>query len=167
MKGFVSFESCWKICTMLTSMLLPHNTHTHTQHSSPVIMQGMFIDFSWTYENLHESHPLCLPLLSICCVFVCVRSAWTGHVGCFLATNLFEVLPIYALTFCPLQFSLPSPQGGRDAITKNLILREDQLPQKFLYPKTKKKANKEVGFFASCSTFACIYLLACVQLIPG
>ena len=42
-----------------------------------------------------------------------------------------------------LQFSLPLPQGGRDAITKNPILREDQLPQKFLYPKTKKK-NKQV-----------------------
>ncbi|PQQ04421.1 uncharacterized protein Pyn_39020 [Prunus yedoensis var. nudiflora] len=42
-----------------------------------------------------------------------------------------------------LQFSLPLPQGGRDAITKNLVLREDQLPQKFLHPKTKKKANKE------------------------
>ncbi|KAK6251290.1 hypothetical protein SCA6_005295 [Theobroma cacao] len=41
------------------------------------------------------------------------------------------------------KFSLPLPQGGRDAITKNLILREDQLPQKFLYPKTKKKVNKQ------------------------
>ncbi|XP_031129244.1 RNA-binding protein NOB1 [Ipomoea triloba] len=40
------------------------------------------------------------------------------------------------------KFSLPLPQGGRNAITKNPILREDQLPQKFLYPKTKKK-NKE------------------------
>lgn len=44
-----------------------------------------------------------------------------------------------------VQFSLPMPQGGRDAITKNPVLREDQLPQKFLYPKTKKK-NKDVGF---------------------
>lgn len=44
--------------------------------------------------------------------------------------------------FVPLQYSLPLPQGGRDAITKNPILREDQLPQKFLYPKTKKKNNK-------------------------
>ncbi|KAK9111171.1 hypothetical protein Scep_018690 [Stephania cephalantha] len=41
------------------------------------------------------------------------------------------------------KFSLPLPQGGRDAIAKNLILREDQLPQKLLYPKTKKKVNKE------------------------
>ncbi|KAE8725317.1 hypothetical protein F3Y22_tig00008957pilonHSYRG00058 [Hibiscus syriacus] len=40
-------------------------------------------------------------------------------------------------------FSLPLPQGGRDAITKNLILREDQLPQKLLYPKTKKKVSKQ------------------------
>ncbi|XP_021280895.1 RNA-binding protein NOB1 [Herrania umbratica] len=41
------------------------------------------------------------------------------------------------------KFSLPLPQGGRDGITKNLILREDQLPQKLLYPKTKKKVNKQ------------------------
>lgn len=47
------------------------------------------------------------------------------------------------ITLRGTKFSLPSPQGGRDAITKNLILREDQLPQKFLYPKTKKKVNKE------------------------
>ncbi|KAB2632699.1 RNA-binding protein NOB1-like [Pyrus ussuriensis x Pyrus communis] len=40
------------------------------------------------------------------------------------------------------RFSLPLPQGGRDAISKNPILREDQLPQKFLHPKTKKKAHK-------------------------
>ncbi|XP_039058909.1 uncharacterized protein LOC120202560 [Hibiscus syriacus] len=44
---------------------------------------------------------------------------------------------------CCVQFSLPLPQGGRDAITKNLILREDQLPQKLLYPKTKKKVSKQ------------------------
>ncbi|XP_027182701.1 RNA-binding protein NOB1 isoform X1 [Coffea eugenioides] len=52
------------------------------------------------------------------------------------------------------KFSLPLPQGGRDAITKNPILREDQLPQKFLYPKTKKK-NKQVGddIFASDDIF--------------
>uniref|UniRef100_A0A7N2N3C3 Uncharacterized protein n=1 Tax=Quercus lobata TaxID=97700 RepID=A0A7N2N3C3_QUELO len=47
------------------------------------------------------------------------------------------------LTFVPLQFSLPLPQGGREAIAKNVILREDQLPQKFLHPKTKKKMNKQ------------------------
>ncbi|KAL1559822.1 RNA-binding NOB1-like protein [Salvia divinorum] len=41
------------------------------------------------------------------------------------------------------KYSLPLPQAGRDAITKNPILREDQLPQKFLYPKTKKKNNKQ------------------------
>ncbi|KAF5182365.1 Rna-binding protein nob1 [Thalictrum thalictroides] len=41
------------------------------------------------------------------------------------------------------KFSLPLPLGGREAITKNLILREDQLPHKVLYPKTKKKVNKE------------------------
>ncbi|KAK6158172.1 hypothetical protein DH2020_005486 [Rehmannia glutinosa] len=45
------------------------------------------------------------------------------------------------------KFSLPMPQGGREAVTKNPILREDQLPQKFLYPKTKKKNKQEDGFF--------------------
>ncbi|CAN4075936.1 unnamed protein product [Withania somnifera] len=44
------------------------------------------------------------------------------------------------------KFSLPLPQGGRDAVTKNPILREDQVPQKFLYPKTKKK-NKGDDIF--------------------
>ncbi|KAG6418864.1 hypothetical protein SASPL_121070 [Salvia splendens] len=47
----------------------------------------------------------------------------------------------------PFQYSLPLPQGGRDAITKNPILREDQLPQKFLYPKTKKKNKQNDDFF--------------------
>ncbi|KAF3952099.1 hypothetical protein CMV_022315 [Castanea mollissima] len=41
------------------------------------------------------------------------------------------------------KFSLPLPQGGREVIAKNLILREDQLPQKFLHPRTKKKVNKQ------------------------
>ncbi|XP_065621143.1 uncharacterized protein LOC136063989 [Quercus suber] len=41
------------------------------------------------------------------------------------------------------KFSLSLPQGGREAISKNLILHEDQLPQKFLHPKTKKKMNKQ------------------------
>ncbi|PRQ15966.1 putative ribonuclease Nob1, ribonuclease, PIN domain-containing protein [Rosa chinensis] len=40
------------------------------------------------------------------------------------------------------RYSLPLPQGGRNAITKNPVLREDQLPQKYLHPKTKKKSNK-------------------------
>ncbi|ERM99904.1 RNA-binding protein NOB1 [Amborella trichopoda] len=48
------------------------------------------------------------------------------------------------------KFSLPSPQGGRDAITKNPILREDQLPHKLLYPKLKKKpANKGLDILSS------------------
>ncbi|KAK7399222.1 hypothetical protein VNO78_10401 [Psophocarpus tetragonolobus] len=52
------------------------------------------------------------------------------------------------------KFSLPLPQGGRDAVTKNLILREDQLPQRVLYPKTKKKANKQDDdFFTPDSVF--------------
>ncbi|VFQ83502.1 unnamed protein product [Cuscuta campestris] len=40
------------------------------------------------------------------------------------------------------KFSLPLPQGGRNGVAKNPVLREDQLEQKFLYPKTKKK-NKQ------------------------
>ncbi|CAH8390791.1 unnamed protein product [Eruca vesicaria subsp. sativa] len=40
------------------------------------------------------------------------------------------------------KFSIPMPKSGRDAITKNLVLREDQLPQKYLHPKNKKKASK-------------------------
>ncbi|TKY60611.1 RNA-binding protein NOB1 [Spatholobus suberectus] len=53
------------------------------------------------------------------------------------------------------KFSLPLPQGGRDAVTKNLILREDQLPQRVLYPKTKKKANKQDDdFFTPDSVFS-------------
>ncbi|KAK9067977.1 hypothetical protein SSX86_012088 [Deinandra increscens subsp. villosa] len=51
------------------------------------------------------------------------------------------------------KFSLPLPQGGRDAITKNPVLREDQLPKKFLHPRTKKK-NKEVDdIFATNEMF--------------
>ncbi|MED6133293.1 hypothetical protein PIB30_027052 [Stylosanthes scabra] len=52
------------------------------------------------------------------------------------------------------KFSLPLPKGGRDAVTKNLILREDQLPQRVLYPKTKKAANKkDDDIFASGTVF--------------
>ncbi|VFQ83954.1 unnamed protein product [Cuscuta campestris] len=40
------------------------------------------------------------------------------------------------------KFSLPLPQGGRNGIAKNPVLREDQLEQKFLHPKTKKKNKK-------------------------
>lgn len=39
------------------------------------------------------------------------------------------------------RYSLPQPKGGRDAVTKNPILREDQLPHKLLYPKTKKSVS--------------------------
>lgn len=62
---------------------------------------------------------------------------------------------IFFLTFFLVQFSLPLPQGGRDAIAKNLVLREDQLPQKLLYPKTKKKINKQVIFplYGHCFCF--------------
>ncbi|XP_049399333.1 RNA-binding NOB1-like protein [Solanum stenotomum] len=50
------------------------------------------------------------------------------------------------------KFSLPLPQGGRDAVTKNPILREDQLPHKYLYPKTKKK-NKGDDIFTPDTIF--------------
>ncbi|CAA0406719.1 unnamed protein product [Arabidopsis thaliana] len=46
------------------------------------------------------------------------------------------------ITLRGTQYSIPMPKGGREAITKNLILREDQLPQKLLHPRTKKKASK-------------------------
>ncbi|GFP79508.1 RNA-binding protein nob1 [Phtheirospermum japonicum] len=51
------------------------------------------------------------------------------------------------------KFSLPAPQGGRDAVTKNPILREDQLPQKFLYPKTKKKNKQDDDLFIADDIF--------------
>ncbi|CAA7060802.1 unnamed protein product [Microthlaspi erraticum] len=50
--------------------------------------------------------------------------------------------PKWRNTFRGDKFSLPTPKGGRDAINKNPVLREDQLPQRFLHPKTKKKASK-------------------------
>ncbi|VVA91039.1 unnamed protein product [Arabis nemorensis] len=46
------------------------------------------------------------------------------------------------ITLRGTKFSIPMPKGGRDGITKNPVLREDQLPQKFLHPRTKKKASK-------------------------
>lgn len=69
-----------------------------------------------------------------------------------------QILQIYIyiymwLTLGCMQFSLPLPRGGRDAITKNPILREDQLPHKLLHPKTKKKANKPVSFIPFSSPF--------------
>ncbi|EPS69113.1 hypothetical protein M569_05652, partial [Genlisea aurea] len=51
------------------------------------------------------------------------------------------------------KFSLPLPRGGRDAVAKNPILREDQLPQKLLYPKMKKKNNQEDEFFIPDNVF--------------
>ncbi|XP_047324201.1 RNA-binding NOB1-like protein [Impatiens glandulifera] len=41
------------------------------------------------------------------------------------------------------KFSLPLPQGGRASITKNPVLREDQLPHKILYPKNKKNKQED------------------------
>lgn len=51
------------------------------------------------------------------------------------------------------KFSLPLPQGGRDAFTKNPILREDQLPQKFLHPKMKKKNKQDDDFVVPDDVF--------------
>ncbi|XP_068639645.1 RNA-binding NOB1-like protein [Aristolochia californica] len=64
-------------------------------------------------------------------------SATVGENGIILAARKPRV------TLRGTKFSLPLPQGGRDAITKNPILREDQLPHKVLYPKNKKKPNKQ------------------------
>uniref|UniRef100_A0A1D1Y0W6 RNA-binding protein NOB1 n=1 Tax=Anthurium amnicola TaxID=1678845 RepID=A0A1D1Y0W6_9ARAE len=41
------------------------------------------------------------------------------------------------------KFSIPLPQGGRDAISKNFVLREDQVLHELLYRKQKKKNNKQ------------------------
>ncbi|KAH0647316.1 hypothetical protein KY285_032564 [Solanum tuberosum] len=51
------------------------------------------------------------------------------------------------------KFSLPLPQGGRGAVTKNPVLREDQLPQKYLYPKTKKKNKGDDNIFTPDTIF--------------
>ncbi|KAL8141641.1 hypothetical protein V2J09_014673 [Rumex salicifolius] len=60
------------------------------------------------------------------------------------------------------KFSLPLPQSGRDAITKNPILREDQLPQRFggflrddRRSNAKKKANDNgMDFFVPNDIFS-------------
>uniref|UniRef100_J3L8X5 Nin one binding (NOB1) Zn-ribbon-like domain-containing protein n=2 Tax=Oryza brachyantha TaxID=4533 RepID=J3L8X5_ORYBR len=52
------------------------------------------------------------------------------------------------------KFSLPMPQGGRDAITKNPILREDQLPQKVLHPKSKKSSKQDDDFLGADDIFS-------------
>lgn len=47
------------------------------------------------------------------------------------------------------RYSLPQPKGGRDAVTKNPILREDQLAHKLLYPKTKKSvSNRDINMLS-------------------
>ncbi|KAL5200478.1 hypothetical protein ABZP36_021681 [Zizania latifolia] len=52
------------------------------------------------------------------------------------------------------KFSLPMPQGGRDAIIKNPILREDQLPQKVLHPKSKKSSKQDDDFLSVDDIFS-------------
>lgn len=76
-------------------------------------------------------------------------SATVGENGILLASRKQRII------LRGTKFSLPLPQGGRDAITKNLILREDQLPTKLLYPKMKKKPNnKDEVFLCSEDIFS-------------
>ncbi|GJN18791.1 hypothetical protein PR202_gb05991 [Eleusine coracana subsp. coracana] len=58
------------------------------------------------------------------------------------------------ITLRGTKFSLPMPQGGRDSVTKNPILREDQLPQKVLHPKSKKSSKKEDDFLGVDDIFS-------------
>lgn len=96
--------------------------------------------------SINRNHPEMHPLLFHLSLFLSMHVSVYGCLLFFFFGSLAGYLHVYVLTFALEQFSLPLPQGGRDAITKNLILREDQLPQKFLYPKTKKKAYKQVSF---------------------
>eukprot|EP00252_Welwitschia_mirabilis_P024946 TRINITY_DN7622_c0_g1_i1.p1 TRINITY_DN7622_c0_g1~~TRINITY_DN7622_c0_g1_i1.p1 ORF type:complete len:582 (-),score=94.53 TRINITY_DN7622_c0_g1_i1:121-1866(-) len=43
------------------------------------------------------------------------------------------------------RYSLPLPKGGREAITKNPVLREDQVAPKILYSRKKKKATQDIN----------------------
>ncbi|KMZ73275.1 putative RNA-binding protein nob1 [Zostera marina] len=53
------------------------------------------------------------------------------------------------------KFSLPMPQGGRQGVAKNVILREDQIPRKYLVHPTKKKNSKlEKDFFVADDIFS-------------
>lgn len=52
------------------------------------------------------------------------------------------------------KFSIPLPRGGRGAVSKNPILREDQLLPKLLHPKTKKKSNQEDEYFGGDVIFS-------------
>ncbi|KAF6162281.1 hypothetical protein GIB67_008410 [Kingdonia uniflora] len=53
------------------------------------------------------------------------------------------------------KYSLPLPRGGREAITKNVVLREDQVSRKDLNLKSKKKLNKQGDdMFASDDVFS-------------
>ncbi|CAA7390931.1 unnamed protein product [Spirodela intermedia] len=61
------------------------------------------------------------------------------------------------------KFSIPLPQGGRDGISKNLVLREDQVPRKLLYPKGKKKSNKQGIIHLSSSSLFAIFFLSFSQ----
>ncbi|XP_078427491.1 RNA-binding NOB1-like protein [Wolffia australiana] len=55
------------------------------------------------------------------------------------------------------KFSIPMPQGGRDGISKNLVLREDQIPREYLYPKgmmKKKNGKKQEDLFCAEDVFS-------------
>ncbi|TVU33672.1 hypothetical protein EJB05_25504 [Eragrostis curvula] len=58
------------------------------------------------------------------------------------------------ITLRGTKFSLAMPQGGRDAVTKNPVLREDQLPQKVLHPKSKKPSKKDDDFLGVDDIFS-------------
>ncbi|CAH2080028.1 unnamed protein product [Thlaspi arvense] len=84
-----------------------------------------------TPENLRVFCPKCGNGGTLCKVEVTI-----GENGTIIAVRKPRV------TLRGTKFSIPMPKSGRDAITKNMVLREDQLPQKYLHPKTKKKASK-------------------------
>ncbi|KMZ67589.1 putative RNA-binding protein nob1 [Zostera marina] len=53
------------------------------------------------------------------------------------------------------KFSLPMSQGGRQGVAKNIILREDQIPSKYLvHPMKKKNSKQEKDFFVSDDIFS-------------
>nr|GMC80974.1 RNA-binding protein NOB1 [Ipomoea batatas] len=69
-------------------------------------------------------------------------------------------------------FSLPLPQGGRNAITKNPILREDQLPQKEMtsllqttYLAVSSHPVDDTIHFMKCAIFETAFVFGCVMLI--
>ena len=100
-----------------------------------------------TFGNPFLATPIGVALSSKFCGSYC-SSVGTFSSNSIMFKHKALILHVYVADtwLAALQFSLPMPRGGRDAITKNPILREDQLPHKLLHPKTKKKSNKPVSF---------------------